>query len=102
MKTLRFEGGSDDLFGEYNVTMEEECNDGCRRPIVFEVKADGKSIYVIGRYSTCGQGTWGIEVAPADEDNLPDWTMRMSFKGYSSILEIDVPDDVSVEYVKQG
>lgn len=101
MKTLKFMGYSDDTFGEYGVTNEDHDDCGNGTSMTFEVKAEGKTMYVTGKYSPNGSGCWLVGAEPADEDNLPDWTMRMYFKGYTAVLEVDVPDDVTVQYVKK-
>lgn len=96
MKTLRFEGHSDDTFGEYGVTHIDHDNCANGSPIVFEVSAEGKSILVTGKYDRWDIGTWDIGVSIVEEDNCPDWAMRIRFEGYTTVLEIDVPDDVTV------
>ena len=101
MKTLKFYGCSDDTFGEYNETNTDYDNCGSNKPITFEIKAEGKSVFVTGQYSRFGNGCWGIDVAAADEDNLPDWNMRIGFEDYSTVLEIEVPDDVQIEHIER-
>ena len=102
MKTLKFYGYSDDTFGEHCVTNEthDDCAEGTA--MTFQVTADGKSAYVTGQYSRHGSGCWNVSVEPADEDNLPDWQMRIYFEGYTTVLEMDVPDDVLVQYIERN
>lgn len=94
-KTLRFEGSSDDLFGEYGVTDTELDNCSTGKPLGFKIEAEGKSMKVIGRYSN---GCWGIEAVQGESEDqpetIPDWNMRMSFKknGYTAVLEVDIPN----------
>ena len=42
-------------------------------------------------------GCWCIGVTPIDEDiPLPSWPMRWSATGYTTVLEIDAPDDADL------
>ena len=101
MKTLIFRGYSDDTFGEFNVFNEAQDNCANMKSITFVVMAQGKTLYVTGQYGRYGNGTWGIDVAPADEDELPDWQIELSFKEYSTILTIIAPDDVMMDWIKR-
>lgn len=102
MKVLKFMGYSDDTFGEYGYSNIDHDNCASGKPITFEVKAGGKTIYVTGQYSRFGNGCWGIEVAPAEEDNLPDWQMELKFKGYTAVLNVYVPhDEIEINYIKR-
>lgn len=103
MQTLKFAGYSDDTFGEYNVTRTDYDNCANGKPITFKVTAEDKSIYVTGRYNLHRNGCWGIEIAPGAEDESPDWPMRVTIMGYSSVLEIDIPDGarVHVEHIEE-
>ena len=99
MKILKFYGHSDDTFGEYGVTGLDFDNCANGKPIIFKVSADGKAVFVTGQYSRYGNNTWGIDIAFEDEDSKPDWTMRLSFKDYTTVLEMDVPDGFALEYI---
>ena len=102
MRVLKFMGYSDDTFGEYGYSNIDYDNCSNRKPITFEVTAEGKTIYVTGQYSRFGNGCWGIEVAPAEEDNFPDWTMELKFEGYTAVLTVYVPhDDVEINHIKR-
>lgn len=101
MQRLKFYGYSDDTFGEYGVSNIDYDNCANGKPITFEIKANNQSIYVTGQYNMFNNGCWSIGIAAADEDNLPDWTMRLSFEGYSTVLEVDVPDDFTIQYVER-
>lgn len=109
MKTLAFEGHSDDTFGEYLVTNDDYdcCASGAL--IVFRVTAADESdknlvagLHVCGQYSGAGwqdeqPGCWLVGLQQLEEYiPLPDWPMRwkISDRGYSPRLEIDVPDNV--------
>ena len=46
---------------------------------------------------------WDIGISLQDEElSLPDWDMRISFEGYTTVLEIDVPDDVELTWYNNG
>ena len=99
MKTYRFHGYSDDTFGEYGITNIDKDNCASGKSITFQMtdtKTD-QSIYVTGQYGRYGNDTWGVEVTPVNEYNMPAWTMRMLFEDYTAVLEVDVPDDADIE-----
>ncbi len=87
MKTLKFMGHSDDTFGEYGTTMDDVDNAGSGTPIQCVVEADGTALIVTGQYDRNGTGTWD---------------MRISFEGYTTVLEIDVPDDFELTWYNNG
>lgn len=107
MKTLQFQGYSDDTFGEYGVTNDDYdcCANG--KPIVWMLDdtASDDGMLVVGQYSGRDwlddqPGCWLIGIQQLDEDvPLPAWPMRWSTaeNGYSPSLEIDVPDSVAVK-----
>jgi hypothetical protein len=106
MKTLRFEGHSDDTFGEYGVYDEDHDNCADGEPITFRVSAGIEGLYVIGQYAgkAWPGGVWMIGVAQLDEDvPLPTWSMRFETSGsqYSPVLVIEAPDSVVVELWQQ-
>lgn len=106
MKIFRFYGYSDDTFGEYNETNIDFDNCGSGKPITFEIKADGKSLFITGQYSRYGNGCWGIDVAAGSEDNIPDWPLKMYFGDsqtceYSAVLEVEVPDNAELCRIKR-
>jgi hypothetical protein len=103
MKTLRFEGCSDDTFGEYGVTNEDHDNCASGKPIEFLVKAGEEALVVRGQYCPGKCGGWLVGVAhwertDADEHHLPDWAMRFERgeRPYSPALIIEAPDDVEI------
>lgn len=104
-QTYKFYGYSDDTFGEHCVTNidYDNCADG--KPITFQMTDTNtnKSMYITGWYSRYGNGAWGIETAPVDTYNMPDWTMRILFEDYTAVLEIDVPDnaDIKIEHIER-
>ena len=110
MKTLRFEGYSDDTFGEYNLTNRghDDCANG--EPIVFRVSGGGRSLLVVGHYAPrpipTGAG-WLVGVSPdeADGEVIPPWPMRIGpgvDTPYSPALYIDAPDDYAIEYIDRA
>lgn len=103
MKTLKFMGYGDDTFGEYGVTMDDIDNCGSGDPIQCVINAGDTSLIVTGQYSRMGTGTWDIGVSLYDEEfSLPDWDIRVSFEGYTTIVEIDVPDDFELTWYNDG
>ena len=94
-KTYRFEGYSDDTFGEYAVTLDDYDNCASGEPIKFELAHDGAALIIVGQYCPESCGGWLIGVACFDEDNVPDWPVWLSTKGecpYSPALYIKAPD----------
>ena len=103
MKTLIFKGYSDDTFGEYGVTNEDIDNCGSCAPIQCVINADGTGLIVTGQYDRAGTGTWDIGISLLDEEySLPDWTIRTSFEGYTTVIEIDVPEDFTLIWYNDG
>jgi hypothetical protein len=105
MPTLRFEGYSDNTFGEYGVTNDDYDNCASGEPIeylVFDpVKENG--IVVIGQHCPGSATGWMIGVAvekpPStddEKDGVPDWPMRFEPNGYENRLVIEAPDGVAV------
>ena len=66
---------------------------------------DGKGLYIIWSYSEkVKNGCWCIGIQQLDEDiPIPDWArdinVTMSERGYSVVYELNVPDDVTVEWM---
>lgn len=103
MKTLKFMGHSDDTFGEYGTTMDDIDNCGSCEPIQCVIEAGNTALIVTGQYDRVGTGTWDIGISLKDEElSLPDWNIRVSFEGYTTVLEIDVPDDVELTWYNNG
>lgn len=102
MKTLQFEGYSDDTFGEMTSRIDSDnCANG--KPIQFDVKTpDGTGVRVSGCYgSQLGNGCWMIGAEALDEDKPVDWPIRLypSHEGYRGRMEIDAPDDAEITEV---
>lgn len=103
MKKLKFMGHSDDTFGEYGVTNDDIDNCGSGEPIQCVVEAGNTALIVTGQYNRVGTGTWDIGISLKDEElSLPDWDIRVSFEGYTTVIEIDVPDDVELTWYDNG
>lgn len=106
MKTITFEGSSDDTFGCNDID-HDDCAAGSLR--VFEIEdASGAGLIVTGQYCPAATLSWVIGVGQkegltsGDEpDPLPAWPMRfrMSGRPYSPALEIDAPDDATVKRI---
>lgn len=107
MPKLRFEGSSDDTFGEYGHTMQDVDNCASGKPIEFLVTAGGESLVVVGQYGPSNAGGWLIGAAPydpqGDDAPIPLWPMRFerSDAPYSPALVIEVPDGVEVKALKR-
>jgi hypothetical protein len=98
MPTLRFEGYSDDTFGEYGHTNDDYDNCASGEPIEYLVQhpATGLGVVVTGQYCP-GQSTgWMIGIAnyqPDDSDvRMPVWPMRFSPLGGLNGLVIEAPE----------
>lgn len=105
MTTLKFYGYSDDTFGEYGVTNQDVDNCASQKPIQCVVNCEGKRMMVVGQYSAASRynGCWLVGATKVEEeDELPDWPVRVCQSGdvpYSTCLEIDLPsDDFSLEW----
>lgn len=99
---LKFEGYSDDTFGEYGVTKEDIDTCGIMEPIQCVVDAGiHRRLMVIGQYSkaSCGNGCWMIGISKVEEDDeLPDWNISFLQGGmeHSPVLELEIPDNINV------
>lgn len=103
MKTLKFMGYSDDTFGEFAETNDSIDNAASEEPVQCVVEADGTALVITGQYNRHGTGTWDIGISLQDEDlSIPDWDMRISFEEYTTVLEIDVPDDFELTWYNDG
>ena len=102
MKTLRIYGASDDL-------IETEGLPGCDE---FNVIQDGPHIATLQVYSTgagCGfsihaiyDGCWSFAIGQTSEDDeIPDWPVRLSWAGYTQTIEIDCPDDAEMIFDRE-
>lgn len=106
MKTLKFEGYSDDTFGEYGVTHEDVDNCATNKPIQCVISSVEGSLVVVGHYHIHPtDGCWTLGISKLEEGSvIPDWAVRFKTGNceYSPLLEIDVPDDFSLTWYSNG
>ncbi len=115
MPTLRFEGYSDDTFGEMFFFDDDYDNCASGEPIEYLVLGpaiDGQEqlgIVVTGQHCPGNSGSWMIGVAnydPTFEDRkFPNWKMRLEVqhhKGYEPALVIEAPDGVTIKCLTRG
>jgi hypothetical protein len=97
MKTLTMYGASDDLVEADGIPGADEFD--CYQPRPGE---DIHASFVLGgrmRIRAIYDGCWSFAIGQVEEETpLPDWPIRISQheRGYSTLVEIDVPDDVSL------
>jgi len=103
MPTLRFEGYSDDTFGEYAHTNDDYDNCASGKPIQYAVvdPKTGLGVVVTGQYCYGRATSWMIGVANyRDNKDFPDWPMKITngLGRYadSPVLEIEAPEGVDV------
>lgn len=108
MKNLRFEGHSDDTFGEYGLTNEDFGNCATGTPFVCRIVSDsGEGLHVWGQYAgkdwpNKAPGCWMVGIQQLDEDRpIPNWPMRFTSGGYTVELHIEAPDDVTLEWISE-
>lgn len=101
-RTLKFYGVSDDLFeveghrkGEPDEISPSQC---------VKVANDHGGLVVSAHYAPGNAGCWAIGISQLDEDEpLPDWPMTFTTgkpsRGYSVVLNIEVPDSVEMSIV---
>lgn len=102
MKEYRFEGYSDDIFGEYGVTNESYDNCASGEPIQFKIETPkGVGVIVTGTYGNpINKGhCWMIGVEAINENKpVSDWTFELkpSHKNYCNLLVVKAPDDAEL------
>lgn len=106
MKKFRFQGYSDDTFGEYEATGIDYDNCASMKPIRFQLDSNEGSMIVIGQYSRIETGCWDIGIAQVEVDcdkylPIPNWNMSFSSSEYSVILDIEVPDDTTIRCLEE-
>ncbi len=103
MPKLRFEGHSDDTFGEYDYFHDDYDCCASGRPIVFKLTCGDEGLFVYGQYNGKDwpdetPGCWMIGIQQLDEDQPLRWPMRFEVGecGYSPALIIEAPDGVEM------
>jgi len=92
MQTAKFYGASDDLIEVEGIKGGNEFNVIADGPHMASFNLGGKM-----RVHAIYDGCWSFAPAMVDESiPLPDWPIRVKQEGYTTVLEIDVPDDVKV------
>jgi len=101
---LRFEGHSDDTFGEYESTNEDYDNCANGKPIPFYVTSpEGDGMLVVGQYCPGKATGWQIGVASSQDDEndtkpIPTWPMHFERGAYphTPALIIEAPEGTTV------
>lgn len=106
MKTLKFQGYSDDTFACEGPKIDVD-HDTCAsgKPVAMLVASaeQGAGIIVVGQYAPGHAYGWLIGVSPSDPTHddkpMPLWPMRIvqGERPYSPMLVLEVPDDVTVK-----
>lgn len=103
MPTYRFEGHSDDTFGEYAVTKDDYDNCASGEPIVYLLTFTGdgggsEGIFIVGQYAPKPVDGWLIGISPfdpgGDDVGLPRWAYWFTDagNGYSPALHVEAPE----------
>jgi hypothetical protein len=104
--TLRFEGASDDTFGEFAHFKDSYDNCASGTPIDWLVTAPGVvgGLVVSGQYARTGtEACWMVGVAAYDPNHddlsIPDWPIKVvrSERGYSPALVIEAPSNATIK-----
>jgi hypothetical protein len=104
MPALRFEGYSDDTFGECH-TSQDYSNHANGKPIRYLVNdlIHGFGVVVIGQYRPNFHAVgWSIAVANFQpEKPFPNWPMRFDPDGDCNALVIEAPEGVVVRCLER-
>ena len=110
--TLRFEGYSDDTFGEVAHFNDDFDNCASGKPIEYLVTdpATGFGIVVTGQHCPGNSGGWLIGIANHDPDHedrdFPRWPMRIEAQdyrnGFRPSLVIEAPAGVTIRCLQRG
>lgn len=105
MKKYIFEGHSDDIFGECNIT-NIDCDD-CASGSVIEhtlTRPNGEGVLITGQYMD--SGCWNIGVSLLDENkplNTEEWKfILLPHTTYKNRLEVIAPDDTVHKCLRSG
>ena len=115
MKTFRFEGYSDDTFGEVAVTHDDydNCASGGRIEYLITAASEPDcGLLITGQYCPGNSGSWLIGIANHDPDGndrpMPDWPARFIVNDrderyrFNPVLLIDVPDDAELRCLNRN
>lgn len=110
MPILRFEGYSDDTFGEVDFFTDDHDNCASGEPIEYLVQHGDHAIVVTGQHCPGNSGSWMIGVAnydPNSEDkDFPRWPMRIEVQdyrnGFQPSLLIDAPEGVTIRCLQRN
>lgn len=104
--TLRFKGSIWRTFEETNISkvkLTHEIMNKANVPVQCLIYSGNEKILIIGEFNRFDNGCWHIGVCPASpEIPIPSWPVRFSSNDDSTILEIDVPEDFSIEFFING
>ena len=102
-KKYIFEGYSDDLFGEYNVTVMDhgDCGSGSIRHFTVS-RPDGEGVLITGQYNSSGM--WHIGMSLLDEEkplNKDEWQIYFepNEEAYRNRLVVNAPDDTELQLI---
>lgn len=107
MKTYAFEGYSDDIFAEVNVTNYEVDNCANGKPIQFTLvdPTTNRGICITGHYNSPIGNQWVIGVSSYDPEckdiPIPEWPIRIVRStecSHTPRLEIDAPDNCLLKH----
>ena len=101
MPTLRFEGHSDDTFGEVLHTKDDYDNCGSCEPIEYLVQdpETGLGVVVTGQFCPGNSTNWMIGIAnyqPDEELKMPKWPIRFVPDGDCNAMVIEAPEGAIV------
>ena len=101
MKAFKFQGYSDDTFGEYNITNDDYDNCASGEPIQYLLQTpDGAGIIVTGLYGHKINKSvlWMIGVEAVSEQKTIDWeiTIKPNHEGYRNQLIVIAPDNAKL------
>lgn len=111
MPTLRFEGYSDDTFGEVEHFKDDYDNCASGKPIEYlvEHKATNMAMVVTGQHCPGNSGSWLVGVANHDPElgdrDFPRWPVRIEPQnyrnGFQPSLIIEAPEGVTIRCLQR-
>lgn len=108
MKTLKFQGYSDDTFSCIGLGVDvdhDDCAQGTLRAIEISSPSDDRKMVVVGQFAPPkSPGSWWIGVQCDDDDGYSvPWPTRYAIQSsdiYSPTLIVDAPDDAIVRLIR--